>query len=304
MITKHDMKEILGEDFFKEETKCDYVISAQMKQMWAMQLDLYLVFSEICEKYGIKYFMFYGGLLGAIRHDGFIPWDDDIDVAMMREDYDRFLSVAPKELEEPYALQTPFSYPNCLYSVCTLRNSSGTFTPRIFKNLDYNKGIPIDIFPIDYCNPNTINEDRVEIYKNIMQCSVYMKFLCGVQSEKQKKDVDEFGLVENPIDSWKRIHEIASNAKYKESGCCAVTTAVYGNMKKAPKIFPVSCFERSVNHKFENIEIRIPVDYETVLRNLYGDYMALPPMDERGVKNLQLIVEPNIPYKDMNFDVY
>ena len=100
-MMKHDMKAILGEDFFKEEIKCGFKISAAQKLVWAMQLDMYLVFAEICEKYGLKYFFMYGSVLGAVRHNGFIPWDDDIDVGMMRKDFDVFMEVAPKELEEP-----------------------------------------------------------------------------------------------------------------------------------------------------------------------------------------------------------
>lgn len=73
-VMKHDdMRAILGEDFFKEEIKCGYFIPAYMKRNWAIQLDLYLTVSEICEKHGLKYFVLFGGLLGAIRHNGFIP---------------------------------------------------------------------------------------------------------------------------------------------------------------------------------------------------------------------------------------
>ena len=87
-IMKHDMKAILGEDFFKEEVRCNYLVSTQIKRIWAVLLDMYLAFSEACEKYGLKYFLIGGSLLGAIRHDGFIPCDDDLDVGMMREDYE------------------------------------------------------------------------------------------------------------------------------------------------------------------------------------------------------------------------
>ena len=133
-IMKHDMKAILGEDFFKEEVKCDYLISETQKMVWAMQLDLYLVFEEICKKYGLKYFVMYGSLLGAVRHNGFSPWDDDVDVAMPREDFDVFLRVAPKELDEPYALQDPYTYPNCFITNVTLRNSMGTYSREFVEN--------------------------------------------------------------------------------------------------------------------------------------------------------------------------
>ena len=186
MKMKHDMKAILGEDFFKEEVKCDYLISEAQKMIWAMEMDLYLVFVEICKKYGLQYFVMYGSLLGAVRHDGFIPWDDDIDVGMPRKDYDTFIKVAPKELSEPYALQCPYTYPNCYISNITLRNCMGTFTPKVFKMLDYNKGIPLDIFPIEYCDPATAVRDRDQIYYHIMRCASWMKLQCPDLSDEQK----------------------------------------------------------------------------------------------------------------------
>ena len=85
METVHDMKAILGEDFFKEEVRCDYLVSAKMKRIWAVELDMYLSFAEICEKYGLNHFLIAGSLLGAVRHNGFIPWDDDMDIGMTRE---------------------------------------------------------------------------------------------------------------------------------------------------------------------------------------------------------------------------
>lgn len=300
-IMKHDMKAILGEDFFKEEVRCDYRISEKMKFTWALQIDLYLLFSEICEKYNLKYFLFYGGLLGAIRHNGFIPWDDDLDVAMPREDYNVFMKIAPKLLSDPYSLQNPYTYPNCYYSVATLRNSQGTFTAEIFKNLDYNKGIPLDIFPIDYCDPNTYESDRKLIFENIMRCSTWMKWKCGVNNERQKNDIERYG-VEKPLEAWQNIHNIASNPSYKSTGYCGIPTLI-ANINRNPKIYPNSCFKKSVLHKFENIEVPIPVGYDEILTTLYGEYMKYPPIEERGIKTKGVIFDPYTPYKEYDFSI-
>ena len=96
---KHDMKAILGEDFFKDEVKCDYHIPAYMKMNWAIQLDLFMTLAELCDEHGLSYFANSGMLLGAIRHNGFIHWDDELDVAMTREDYNKLMEIAPKEIE-------------------------------------------------------------------------------------------------------------------------------------------------------------------------------------------------------------
>ena len=96
----------LRDDFYEEETLSGYPVSKKIKRIWAVQLDLLNEFITICEKNGLQYFVWAGTLLGAVRHNGFIPWDDDLDVAMPRKDYDRFLEIAPQVIKEPYQLQT------------------------------------------------------------------------------------------------------------------------------------------------------------------------------------------------------
>ena len=299
MKTKFDIREILGEDFFKEEERCNYFISKDMKYLWALQIDLYLVFSDICEKYNLRYFLFYGGLLGAIRHDGFIPWDDDLDVAMPREDYNEFMKIAPDLLDEPYALQNPYTYSHCLYSTPTLRNSMGTFTAEIFKDLDYNKGIPLDIFPLDYCDPKTYEDDRKRIYEHIMKCSTYMKWECGVSNERQKQNLEKYGI-DNPLGAWEEIHRLASNQDYKNTGIWGVPSLI-ANINRKPKIYPAKCFDKIIRHKFENIEVTIPYGYDEILKSIYGNYMEFPPVEQRGIKTDGLIINPYIPYKEYKF---
>lgn len=293
MITKHDMHAILGEDFFKEEVRCDYLVSAEMKRIWAYQIDLYLVFSEICEKHSLQYFLFYGGLLGAIRHNGFIPWDDDLDVAMPREDYEKFLKIAPQELEDPYFLQTPYTDPNCFYSVVTLRNSSGTFAAKFFKNLDINKGIPMDIFPLDHCHPDTYKDEMEQIYENIMYCSTFMKRCCDHLNKRQKADQIRYHT-DNPLEKWENINRIASNPIYKGNEYLAQRTALLPS--KQIGIYPSRCFEKRIEHPFETITVKIPIGYDEILNIWYGNYMQFPKIEERGSKNAQLLFDPEHPY--------
>ena len=92
------------ESFFQRERKDDFDISSTMKRAWAAQLEVLAVIIELCKKYDIKYFAFWGTLLGAIRHRGFIPWDDDIDICMMRNDYMRFLEISKTELPTDFAV--------------------------------------------------------------------------------------------------------------------------------------------------------------------------------------------------------
>lgn len=292
---KHDMKEILGEDFFKEEVKCDYHIPAYMKRNWAIQLDLYLIIAEICRRHNLKYFMMFGGLIGAVRHDGFIPWDDDLDVGLPREDYEEFIRVAPSELDYPYFLRTPFSDPTCLYPVIDLCNSETTFIPKLFRRNGFNMGVPVDIFPIDFCAPDNVEKERELIVTYYLHCTNFMKRGCKGLNERQKNDLIKY-YVADPYDSFNKLHGIASNPQYKGSDYVYVCNAIaHQNVKNL--VWPSRCFEKSVTHKFENIEVEIPVGYDVILRTTFGDYMQFPPIEERGMKNGQVFFDPDRPYK-------
>lgn len=137
-------------DFLKEEVISGYLVTEKRKEIWAVELDLFLEFEKICKKYNLKYWAFGGTLLGAARHSGFIPWDDDIDILMPRKDYDKLKQVGPKEFISPYFFQNPITengrYYNCH---CQIRNSMTTGIISGTKNLDINKGMFLDVFVLD-----------------------------------------------------------------------------------------------------------------------------------------------------------
>ena len=101
------------EDYFKNEVRCGFHITAMMKRLWASQMEVLAWVDEICNKYGIRYIFCYGSLIGAVRHKGFIPWDDDIDIAMLRSDYDRFTEIVARELPPEFHTMSllPGAYP-------------------------------------------------------------------------------------------------------------------------------------------------------------------------------------------------
>ena len=290
---KHDMKAILGEDFFKEEVKCDYLISANMKRNWALQLDQFMTLAELCDKHGLRYFANSGMLLGAIRHNGFIPWDDDLDVAMPREDYNKLMEIAPKELEYPYFLRTPYTDPNCYYSSIVLMNLETSFVPKIFKNKPFKKGVPIDIFPLDYCDPSKYDEDRAQIVDHIMRCMSWMKKGCENLDETQLEKIAKYPT-DNPLKEWEEIHIIASNPQYHGSEYYAISVMTI--LRKEQSIYPVADFEKVIMWPFETIKVPVPIGYKNLLEIQYGEFMKYPPVEERGKKNDQIIFDPDRPY--------
>ena len=141
----------LPDGFLDEEERCDYLISKQMKQVWAVELDLLYEFQRVVDKHGIKYIANGGTMLGAVRHHGFIPWDDDVDLMMMREEYDKLCKVAEQEFHYPYFFQTEYTDSGCMHCHAQLRRSDTTamLKTQMAGNLTFNQGIFIDIFPLD-----------------------------------------------------------------------------------------------------------------------------------------------------------
>jgi hypothetical protein len=137
-------------DFLKEEVRGGFLVDAKRKRLWAAMLDMVEVFLDICEKHHLRYFAVGGTLLGAVRHRGFIPWDDDVDLAMPRKDYERFLEVAPAMLPEHLALTNKRNEPdNPHLYFSRIRNRNTTHITKFAQECRINHGVFIDIFPED-----------------------------------------------------------------------------------------------------------------------------------------------------------
>lgn len=295
MAVVHDMKAILGEDFFKEEMRCDYLVSAQMKRIWAVLLDMYLAFAESCEKHGLKHFLIGGSLLGAIRHEGFIPWDDDLDVGMMREDYEEFIKMAAKDFHSPLFLQTPYSDPDYYVSWVKIRNSTTTAVSLQTNHRRFNQGLFLDIFPIDYVDVNNVERDYQAIYTYAKRCGAYMREGSVRLNDRQKQDAITYHT-DNPLREWEELQRVASNPQYK--GSAYVANTVFTGYGWEKMVHPASGYVMVEKHRFEGIEVDIPSGYDELLKIQFGDYMAFPPAEQRGVRHADIIFDPDKPYSD------
>ena len=136
---------VLPESFFDEELKCGFLISKERKKIWAVLLDLLIKFDSVCKKHNLSYCFTDGSLLGAVRHKGFIPWDDDLDVSMPRADYEKLQSL-DYEFDNPYFLQTPYTDKGCFYSFVKIRNKNTTGLSKAFMYQGFNDGLFLDVF--------------------------------------------------------------------------------------------------------------------------------------------------------------
>ena len=201
---------VLDKSFYNAEERCGYYVSEKMKHIWAVGLDLWYKFDSVCKKYNLKYYAAYGTLLGAVRHKGFIPWDDDIDLCMMRDDYEKLKLVAKEEFKEPYYFQDWYNSCGRTWCFSKLRNSNTTAIEFPDKGKEFNQGIFIDINALDEFDDG-VNTDKVfkKVQRELFDCiNNPIKMLKGVLAgEKYTMDTDMVVQLSNDYISAEHIFE-------------------------------------------------------------------------------------------------
>ncbi len=252
-----------------------------LSELKQIQLDIMKYFDSFCKNNGLKYSLAGGSLIGAVRHDGYIPWDDDIDVIMLRGDYDKMLEIFNNSKSD-YKVFTP---QNCDYYCLpyakianiktVLQENSSAFSGRDF-------GINIDIFPVD----NLPNDDgEIEsFYKKIRK-------LRDIHDVKMIKISRSRSVIRNLMLILFKIGAVCFNKHKIAQKISYAITAYKDNVpsKRAcllgmyarREILPADVFENTVPHKFEDTRFEIFEKYDKYLTSLYGDYMKLPPKDKQ-----------------------
>ena len=238
-----------------------------------IQCDLLKDVADFCEKSGLTYFLAYGTLIGAVRHNGFIPWDDDIDIAMPRQDYDRFILSYNKR--DSHNRVIDFSIDQD-YGVSFAKVYDNRTWLNEFKYKEEKFGVYIDIFPIDGVGGKWQMFKAQKLDKllhakkaNFMERSL-MKNLCNCIVK----------LLLIPFSVQDVVKLCDKNARRYLFG----TTQYAGNMLETYgicEIVETSVFSDTILHKFEDGEYRIPIGYDRWLRSIYGDYMQLPPKEQQ-----------------------
>lgn len=278
----------LPEGFLDEEVRCGYTVTRQMKEVWAIELDLLTELLRVCDKYNIKIFASGGTLLGAVRHKGFIPWDDDIDMMMFREDYEKLCNVAKDEFEYPYFFQTEYTDPGSLRCNAQLRNSMTTAILTV-ENDDrsqthkYNQGIFIDIMPLD----NIVMESKLldkqkEDVNSYWEKAHKMAKITNRYASYAHRKINKFfkpfvHLICSPVISGLHMEERYykkyenackryNNKKTKHVGVLMFAFRADRHIKDRDD------FEKITYVPFEFMQIPAGTGYDHALKRLYGDY--------------------------------
>ncbi len=249
--------------------------SEQLSRLQRCQAEILGTFAQICDKIGVKYYILGGTLLGAVRHEGCIPWDDDVDVFIPREEYDIFLEKAPDMLPEKYFLQTHNTDENYPNNYAKLRDSSTTFVEKTVRSLKINHGVYIDIFPLDYY-PDGFKAKIFELKKRLLTIRINLAFDFENRSLKSKI-ASAIALVlhlslERAILKREKLFSSVHHGKRRVNNSGAW-------LEK--EIVPAEWCDEGVMLNFEGMQLRGSAHYHEWLTFVYGDYMTLPPESKR-----------------------
>lgn len=246
------------------------------------ELEILLLFKSICEEYSLTYYLTAGTLLGAVRHKGFIPWDDDIDVAMPRKDYDKFCEIAQKKLGKNFFLQNYKTDRNFPFYFSKIRKVNTKVEEEIFLDVTINKGIYIDIFPLDVCPKNIYGAKvffkSVEFISFVALSKVSEIYEPGYSKLLAKVFVNMFQLFSLQWLYFLRENIVACIKVVSSGEMICTVGGTHGYPKET---YFGDWFDSSTKLTFEGEFFPVPIHWDKLLTSMYGDYMQVPNVEDR-----------------------
>ncbi|RNB90105.1 LicD family protein [Brevibacillus nitrificans] len=247
----------------------------QLKQLQEEMLPLLIEIDRICRKHNITYFLSDGTLLGAVRHKGFIPWDDDMDVQMLRKDYDRFIEVCETELDtSKFFLQHQQNDEHYNWVYGKLRVKNTTYVRAGQEHIKQKTGICIDIFPLDPISENKYKQ-RIALY----MCNLCRKILWAQVGKKAANTAAGRALFRVlsliPRKLTILVFELFAKSEYKKN------TAFLANHNLVRKILKSEWYSETITVEFEGHNFSAPKRYDDILSSLYGKYLEPPDVNNR-----------------------
>ena len=281
----------------EEEIIDGYLVSAKMKRIWAKELGLLRQFVEVCERHGLQYRIMGGTLLGAVRHKGYIPWDNDIDVAMFRDDFNKFLEIGEKEFQKPSFFQTVISEDGRYFSpYIKIRDCESTAGC----DEDYQKGINCGIF-IDIFCLDELPEGKLvrRFFVNRLNSIAKMQRFCldlpprpgflNILKYKVRKVLYWVNGSPNAVELFEKYQKQAG--KYWGKGGKQVSHLAFGYHDNF--VWDYEDWEDGVELEFVDDLFSAPKNYDAVLKRQYGNYMLIP--DDKSTHDY-FVFDPDVPY--------
>lgn len=260
-----------------------------LRRLQSTQIEILQVIDSVCKKHHIKYSLYAGTLLGAVRHQGFIPWDDDLDVCMERREYDRFINAWEKEKPSGYILQNKDNSPCFTQSFTKIRKEHTTFLQAEWERGRYHTGIFVDVFPVDRVPRGLVN--RLSFQWNCLCLLLFTREFIPPKGNKLQKMVSRvlLCLVRGKHREMSRKKLLKQIIKRDEDKSLQMITTETMEASRIP--LPSELMKDYVFLPFEGKKYMCMSRWHDFLKAKYGDYMTLPPEAERTWKHHPIVLD-------------
>ena len=279
------------------ETRKGYYISAEMKKVWAVEMELLKKLLEVCEKHHLRIFAEGGTLLGTVREHGYIPWDDDIDMAMLRPDYDKLQAIAKDEFKSPYFFQSGYTdkFPNGFTRI-RMDGTAAILPQTIWHKCHH--GIFIDLFPLDVI-PDNMEERNLFIKEKLNKKEhIWEYYVPHFSFHNWKYNLKMFKI---SLEVWRKGFSSLFKEyddfvkKYWGTNYYSVSLVSWEDNERYVR--NINWYSKSIFLPFEDIMIPVPSDYDSVLKKQFGDYMK--PVKELTQHGTFWVIDTEHSYKDL-----
>ena len=305
----------MQDSFLLDEVRCGFMIPAAVKQAWAAELEVLMEIDRVCKKHDISYFADWGTLLGTVRHGGFVPWDDDLDIVMKREDYIKFLNVARFDMGEGFDVQTYRNHDDCWLFMGKVVGKNGVCFDKEhlhkFHNFPYIASV--DVFVLDYVYRDSEKEERRrDLCKQMLIVAdvIFAGGFSATEKEARLEFLEElYGKpllrIDDVVEMRRYLYSVVEEifAEVPETEADALTQLFPWGIKGGDFCFPKEYYAEAVYLPFESTYMPIPVAYDEMLQRRYGEYLRLVkdqaghdyPFFERQKENLQKVLDFKLP---------